>query len=107
MQSSAVQTIKLAIVAATGLEKDALHVYVGLAVFFGVGALSRRRLRSAAPWLSVLAVAIVGEIVDMIDDLSMYGHWNWTASVHDVANTLFWPTVICLLVRFGVVFENV
>lgn len=45
MQTSAVQTLKLAIVELTGLSKDTLHVYVGLGVF--------------------LAVAIAGEVVDM------------------------------------------
>lgn len=106
METSTVQTIKLAIVAATGLEKDTLHVYVGLAVFFAVTAVSRRRLRSVVPWLSVLAVAIAGELIDMIDDFSSLGHWNWGASLRDIVNTLFWPTVIWLLAPLGFLFGD-
>jgi hypothetical protein len=106
VETSTVQAIKLAVVEITGLSKDTLHVYVGLAVFFAVTAVSRRRLRSIVPWLTVLAVAIAGELIDMIDDLSTSGHWNWGASLHDIVNTLFWPTVIWLLARLGFLFGD-
>ena len=104
METSAVQSLKLAIVELTGLSKDALHVYVGLAIFLAVAAISRKPLRSIVPWLAVLVVAIAGEVVDMIDDLSNLGHWRWDASLRDVLNTLFWPTVLWLLGRRGVLF---
>jgi hypothetical protein len=106
VQTSTIQSIKLAIVEATGLSKDALHVYVGLAVFLAIAAVSRRRIRSIVPWLAVAAVAIAGEAIDMIDDLSSLGHWRWDASLHDVVNTLFWPTAIWLLARYRIVFAE-
>ena len=104
METSAIQSIKLAIVDLTGLSKDALHVYVGLAIFLGVAAISRKPLRSIVPWLAVVVVALAGEVVDMIDNLSTLGRWRWDASLHDVLNALFWPTVIWLLGRRGVLF---
>jgi hypothetical protein len=70
VQTSAVQSIKLAIVELTGLSKDTLHVYGGLSVFLAVAAVSRKRLRSGVPLLTVVAVAIAGEVVDMRDELS-------------------------------------
>jgi hypothetical protein len=104
METSTVQALKLAIVSATGLDKDALHIYVGLVVFFTVAALFKRPLRSQVPWLVVLAVAIVGEFFDMRDDIASLGHWRWKASLHDIVNTQFWPAVIMLLARFSGLF---
>lgn len=103
MRPFTVENIKLAIVELTELSKDTLHVYVGLGVFFAVAAVSPKRLRSIIPLLAVLAVAIAGELIDMRDQ----GQWRLLESLHDMLNTLFWPTVIWLLVRFSVLFgEN-
>lgn len=96
MELSFVQTSKLAIVAVTGFSKDSLHVYTGMAVFL-LALLLRRSPRVFVPWLTVLLVAVLGEMLDRRDDLASLGHWRWRASVHDVLNTIFWPTVLSLL----------
>lgn len=96
MELSFVQSSKLAIVAATGLAKDALHVYTGMAVFLLV-LLWRRSSRSLMPLFAVLLVAVLGELLDRRDDLASLGRWRWRASLHDLINTLFWPTVLTLL----------
>lgn len=93
------QTIKAAVVAATGLSRDALHIYVGLGVYLLTLAVSRRPLRSLLPWLLVLGVAVAGECVDRHDDLLTIGHWRRMESLHDLVNTAFWPTVLMLLAR--------
>jgi hypothetical protein len=98
---SAFQEFKLVIVSATGLSKDALHIYVGLFVFLAVVSVLRRPIHSSGPWLSVLCVAFALEFMDMRDDLSSLGKWRWAASVHDIVNTMVWPTVLLLLSRFG------
>lgn len=95
---SAVQAIKLAIVSTSGLSRDALHIYVGMAMFLAV-AVSTRRVRPYFAWLSVLALACLGECLDWRDDLADLGYWQWRDSLHDVLNTLFWPTVIMLMWR--------
>ena len=99
-----IQAIKTAIVAATGLSRDALHIYVGLATFFLAAALIKRPLGSFLPWLVVLAVASTGELVDLRDDIVSFGYWRWDASLHDIVNTVFWPTVLLLLARFSNLF---
>jgi hypothetical protein len=104
MQTSPVEAIKLAIVAATGLSKDTLHVYVGLATFVLAALILRKPARSIVPWLFVLAVALLGEIVDMHEDLAFFGYWRWLDSLHDIVNTLFWPTALLLLARFSKIF---
>jgi len=102
METSVVQSIKLAIIAVTGLSKDALHIYVGLAVFLATAVVLRKPLRSIVPWLAVVAVAVAGELLDMRDDVASLGYWRWGASLHDVLNTIFWPTVLFLLARFDI-----
>jgi hypothetical protein len=100
MEPSTFQALKLALVDLTGLSKDALHIYVGLAVFLVVAIATRRQLRSWVPWFAVLAAAVLGEILDMQDDFMYFGHWRVLVSLHDIANTLFWPTVLLLLARY-------
>ena len=102
MQFSVYQMFKYAVVWATGLAMDALHVYVGLAVLLAAAAVLRRPLGSWLPWLAVLAAACAGELLDIRDDLRILGFWEWQASVHDIWNTLFWPSVFTLLARTGV-----
>ncbi|MBM4254622.1 MAG: hypothetical protein FJ147_01855 [Deltaproteobacteria bacterium] len=101
--TSTIQTIKLFLVALTGLSKDALHVHVGLGTMLGAAMVFRRAVRSFLPWLMVLLAAVCGEMLDMYDDIiGSPGYWQWEMSVHDIANTLFWPTILLLLARSGV-----
>ena len=104
MAISIVQTIKLAIVSFTGLSKDALHIYVGLALFFFAAAMLRKPLRSIVPWLAAGGATAAGELLDIRDDSSYLGYWRWGASAHHMINTLFWPTVLLFLARAGMVF---
>jgi hypothetical protein len=97
---SLVQSLKLDVVAATGLSKDALHVYLGLAAWLLGAALFRRSITSLRPWLVALAVAGIIEGFDAFDDWMQLGRWRWRASLHDVINTVFWPTVLALLARY-------
>ncbi|MCB5185556.1 hypothetical protein LG201_10115 [Methylobacillus gramineus] len=99
--TSLFQSIKLDIIATVGLSKDALHIYVGLAVFLVAVALFRKPLKSISPWIVVFTVAIAGEVLDRRDDIASLGHWRWAASLHDIINTLFWPTVLIVLARFS------
>lgn len=99
---SAFQNFKVEVIEITGLSRDALHIYVGLGVLLIAAGLLRRPLHSVVPWLLVLAVACVGELGDMHDNISGMGFWMWEASLHDLLNTLFWPTVLCALARYQV-----
>lgn len=99
METSVLQSLKLIVVHAAGLSKDALHIYVGLIVFVVVAIAVRRRPASYFPLIAVVVAAILGELVDMRDDIKSLGAWRWRASLHDVVNTVFWPFVITLLIR--------
>lgn len=106
METSAFQAFKLAVVTATGLSKDALHVYVGLIVWLASAAVVRRPVRSLLPLGVVLAVAVLGEAWDANGDIATLRHWRIGDSVHDVVNTVFWPTVLWLLARFTKTLEG-
>jgi hypothetical protein len=97
---SLVQALKLDFVAATGLSKDALHVYFGLIVWLLAAALSRKSITTLKPWLMVFLAALIIEALDAFDDWRSLGRWRMRASVHDIVNTLVWPTVLALLARY-------
>jgi len=102
VETSLTQALKLAIVSATGLSKDALHIYAGLALFLLAAVLMRNRPSLAVPWCVVLLAALLAEALDLRDDIASMGHWRWAASLHDVLNTIFWPSVLTVLVYFRV-----
>ncbi len=106
METSAVQAVKLTIVAATGLSKDALHIYVGLTVYLISSLALRKNTRAYIPILIVVLVACAGEVLDMRDDIRSLGYWRWGASMHDVINTSFWPCVLYVISRRKSVFQR-
>lgn len=101
IETSAFQSLKLDLIAVLGLSKDALHPHVGLLLLFAAAGLWRRPLRSPWPWLTVLTVALAGELLDRRDDLASLGYWRWQVSLHDLLNTLLWPTLLTLWARCG------
>jgi hypothetical protein len=100
MSTSSFQSAKLEAVSLLGLSKDALHIYVGLIVLFAAVVILRRSLRSSIPLMCVLAIAMLAEALDARDDIADLGHWRIGASIHDIVNTMFWPTIICILARY-------
>lgn len=103
MDISTLQSLKLEIISATGLSRDALHIYVGLALLMAASGISRKSLGAFSSWLVVLAGASLIELFDLMDDKASLGYWRWAASFHDIANTLFWPTVIAVACRFRLI----
>jgi hypothetical protein len=97
--TSLVQSLKVDIIAVTHLSKDALHVYLGLIVWLLAAALWRKSIATLRPWLVVFLVALGVECFDVLDAWRSFGQWRVRASVHDVINTMFWPTVLALLAR--------
>jgi len=97
---SGFQQAKIALVQLLGLPKDALHIYVGLAIFLAAAALFRRPLGSWVPIAAVLAAALAGEAWDLIDTRATGARPDYGRNWHDVWNTCFWPTVLFLLARY-------
>jgi hypothetical protein len=92
------QQLKLVLLDLTGLSRDALHIYAGMAAFVAARLIWRWRGGWMVAWLAALAVAYGAEWLDMQaenDPGSLLkpepDHW------HDIWNTMVWPTVLLLV----------
>lgn len=79
-----------------GISKDALHIHIGLGIFFALVLILRRSPSSILPWLGLLAFELLNEVLDIF-------HWHEGAfsfeigdSLKDIINTMIWPTVALL-----------
>jgi hypothetical protein len=100
------QEFKLRIVELTGLSKDALHIYVGLFVFFSFVTAARKGKIEPIALIPVLLIAVSMEIVDLYDNYRTMGSMYWANSIHDLVNTALWPVVIVLLAQFNLAFRK-
>ena len=91
---------KVSVIEATGLDKDALHIYFGLTLFLVVRFLWRRRGGWVIAWLAVLAMACGGEWLDLNAEISRSAIQPDAAHWHDIWNTMFWPTVLLVVGRW-------
>jgi hypothetical protein len=98
--SGILQSIKIVVIEATSLGKDALHVYVGLTVMLAVAILLKRSLADWRPLAAVAAASVAGEVWDLIDTFSHGGRARWPGNWKDIWNTMFWPTILFGLARF-------
>lgn len=79
----------------TGLPDTILHIHAGMIVLLLARVMTGRSLGSFVP-LSIVALAeSINEILDRLN----FGSWRWADTLGDIANTMFWPTVIALAVR--------
>jgi len=103
---SPLQSVKLWLVEHAGLAKDALHIHIGLLLFVGSALVFRCSVRSWKPWAVVFAAALIGEAWDLRDSLVHHTPIALWANVHDIWNTMLWPSLMVLLARttslFGV-----
>jgi hypothetical protein len=101
-----IEELKTQIVLLTGVSRDALHTQLGLLIFFLIAIIFRKRAGTLIPVVGVAAAALLVEVFDRARDLSRYGVWDTNASLHDVINTVFWPLVLFVMVRAGIVFKK-
>lgn len=80
----------------TGMADSLLHVHAGMAVLLAARLVTRRSLATPWPLLVVCIVEIANEVMDRLH----YGSWRWADTLGDIANTLFWPSVLCLGLRW-------
>ena len=90
------QALVAAIGDGTGASDSLLHVHAGLAILFLARIVTRRSLATPIPFLVVVAAEAVNEIMDRIN----FGGWRLGDTGLDVANTLFWPFVLMVGLRW-------
>ena len=79
----------------TGLPDTILHIHAGMALLMIARLITRRSFGTFIPWTVVAAGEAFNEVMDRLN----YGSWRWDDTLLDIANTMFWPTVICPGVR--------
>lgn len=96
-----IETVKDVIRAATGIPDAALHVLLGLLVYFLCVLIFRAPLRSWWPLLAVLALQSINEISDAIGDLPRRNGIEVRGTILDTAMTLLLPTLIVVMARLA------
>lgn len=92
---------KREIVAATNLDRDALHIYAAVAVQIAAALIARRKLGDWLPWLAAAAVAFANEAADIWFEYWPTEHALQAAkALHDLVNTMILPTALLLLSRW-------
>lgn len=96
------QNAKLIILSILEISKDAIHIHIGLIVFFAAVVLWRKGSFEARCLIPVVIVASLMEMLDLRDDYRSLDRLRMaavTASIYDLLNTLFWPVIIVVLAR--------
>ena len=86
----------------TGLDRDSLHIYAGVAVQLSVAFFLRRSLASPVPWFFVAAVTLANEYYDysFVPEGSLGNRIYYDEAIRDIWNTLLLPSVLLLIARF-------
>ncbi len=82
------------LVSSIGLTNDALHIHGSLLLLFGSALLLRKRPDNILSWLFVFVLELFNEYADLHGETP--GEASVAAAVHDIWNTMFWPTLILL-----------
>jgi hypothetical protein len=90
------QALVTAIGDGTGASDSLLHVHAGLAILFLARLITRRSLATPIPFLVVVVAEAANEIMDRLT----YGSWRIEDTSLDMLNTLFWPFVLMIGLRW-------
>jgi hypothetical protein len=77
-----------------GLNNDALHVHGGLLILCITAVLIRRRPDHPMCWIVVFLAELFNEYSDIRGEA--VGEATVNAGLHDLYNTMFWPTIILM-----------
>jgi hypothetical protein len=89
---------KIWLIETVGLTNDALHVHGALLILCVSALVLRRRPDSLWCWSIVLVAELLNEYADLRG--AAPGEVAMDAALHDIYNTMLWPTVILILGRF-------
>ncbi len=98
-------TFKRVIIHLTELEKDALHIYVGVGIYL-LSLLVLRQLVQKKHTRQLLALAIttsfaiLGELLDLMHNDMVLNSYMLGASIRDLINTCLLPYVLYALSRW-------
>jgi hypothetical protein len=96
--SAVYQQLKIVLIDGSGLGKDALHIYAGMAIYLAVRLGLRQPVWMA--WVVVVIAALAGEWLDIEGEYLRGRLAPDAAHWHDIWNTAFWPSVLALVERW-------
>ncbi len=109
-------TFKINVIEITGLEKDALHIYVGVGVYLLCLIVLRpifkkQGIRASLALMVVIGIALLGEYFDNRHIIVPKGIWGLKgidikASLHDFINTCLLPFVLYALTIWTTIFNS-
>lgn len=101
--SSTYQSFKILLGEYLPIDRDILHVVIGLVLTLAAILMTRKSLR-LRPFFGAFVIAcLIGggmEMLDRIDDLQTLGDWRWRASAADFGRTIFIPLIGLLIALF-------
>ena len=80
----------------TGMNDAILHIHAGLAIFLIAYCFSGRAYGAVPAFLIVVACELGNEAVDWLH----LGWVDWPDTLSDIANTLFWPALLMVVLCF-------
>ena len=104
-------TFKRIIIHLTDLEKDALHIYVGvgvylLSLFVLRQSVKRQSTRQVLALVITTGVAILGEVLDLVQNDMVLNSAGLGASIRDLINTCLLPYLLYALTRWTNIFRS-
>jgi TRAP-type uncharacterized transport system fused permease subunit len=76
-----------------GLGEEALHIYVGVALFVLILKISRRPLGDMLPLVIVTAIAVANEALDIREAPVIHEPYEWSRGLGDLINTILLPSL--------------
>jgi len=86
---------KIWLIETVGLTHDAMHIHGSLLILCVSAVVLRRRPDSPWCWLIVFIAELFNEYADLRGAAA--GEATIDAALHDVYNTMFWPTLLLIL----------
>ncbi len=104
METSHYQALKLLVGEYVPIDRDYLHILVGLLLVVVAVSVNRYRTRSSTFLLTFMVACAIGaamEFADMFDDINSLGQWRWDESILDFLSTILFPAMALLFVRIS------
>ena len=102
VETSHYQALKLLVSEYVPIDRDYLHILVGLLLVVAAVLANRYRKRSSTFLLTFTVACAIGaamELADMFDDINSLGQWRWGESTLDFLGTILFPGVALLFER--------
>lgn len=105
------QQFKIYVTDFTGLDRDSLHIYVGIGVFLFSLLVTRPFVQRQLTRLNIALLvatffALLGEYLDLSHNYPDITGEHLRLSIHDIINTCFWPYALYAVNRWTSLFDK-